>query len=246
MMIDVNFDFTTDTPGYWDHFWEQREGWGGGCADPDVMSPTLKQYHKELWSKPLPNGQIMELEESSNPNDYLNWNGFRLSSDSIIVSFNYVSYLRMKNELIRVVSDFKTYRENYVKKACTIGGFILFPRHPNSMNQERGTRRQICDRWDLTMECIRRHYLGMQSPLSDVLEADRAFFDLFVDFKGYVDFFFLQDCVSEDYEKVIFWEGDSTFRERPLPKTVDDYILWIERELNFLDKRNARIQAAVS
>ena len=31
---------------------------------------------------------------------------------------------------------------------------------------------------------------------------DRGFFELFADFRGYVDFFLLQDCVSKDYEEV--------------------------------------------
>lgn len=37
--IDINFDFRDDTPP-------------GG--DPDALSPTLREYHRRLWSKPLP------------------------------------------------------------------------------------------------------------------------------------------------------------------------------------------------
>jgi len=29
-MIDVGFDFTSDSPGYWDKFWENNDGLGGG------------------------------------------------------------------------------------------------------------------------------------------------------------------------------------------------------------------------
>ena len=39
--IDINFDVYSDTP----------EG-----KDPDSFSPTLRKYHKILWSKSLPNG----------------------------------------------------------------------------------------------------------------------------------------------------------------------------------------------
>ena len=35
-MIDVGFDFTSDSPGYWDKFWENNDGLGGGGSDPDV------------------------------------------------------------------------------------------------------------------------------------------------------------------------------------------------------------------
>ena len=39
--IDVAFDFTTDSPGYWDGFWERNNGLGAGACDPDACSPTL-------------------------------------------------------------------------------------------------------------------------------------------------------------------------------------------------------------
>jgi hypothetical protein len=34
-------------------------------GDPDSTSPTLRAYHKILWSKPLPNGKTFELFEKS-------------------------------------------------------------------------------------------------------------------------------------------------------------------------------------
>ena len=110
------------------------------------------------------------------------------------------------------------------------------------MNQRRGMNTLISDRWDLTLECIRRHYAGEESPLSKVIETDKAFYDLFVDFKGYVDFFFLQDCVSEDYSSVNIWMGDTSFRKSGLPETVEDYFNFLVKEHIFLDKRNRRIQ----
>ena len=103
---------------------------------------------------------------------------------------------------MRLMPDYKAYYEEFIRGAYTIGGAIIFPKHRGSMNQNRGTNKLISDRWDLTMECIRRYYAGEDSPLSDTLERDRYFFDLFVDFKGYTEFFFLQDCVSEDYSEV--------------------------------------------
>ncbi|MFQ8601152.1 MAG: DUF6994 family protein [Oscillospiraceae bacterium] len=67
---------------------------------------------------------------------------------------------------------------------------------------------------------------------------------MFVDFKGYVDFFHLQDCVSPDYSKVKMWLGEPVFTYCPLPQTVDLYFSWIENNLNFVKKRNQRIQEA--
>jgi hypothetical protein len=45
-IIDTNFDFHADSNG----------------RDPDVFSLTLKKYHKILWSKPLPNGKLFNLQ----------------------------------------------------------------------------------------------------------------------------------------------------------------------------------------
>ena len=65
--------------------------------------------------------------------------------------------------------------------------------------------------------------------------------EIFVDFKGYVDFFFLQDAVSDDYQRVNIWDGPGDFKEDGLPKTLDDYLRFIDKEFCFLDKRNKRI-----
>ena len=59
--IDVDFDFTSDTPGYWDGFWERRNGLNMGKIDLDTFSPTLSEYHKILWSRDLPNDEKMIL-----------------------------------------------------------------------------------------------------------------------------------------------------------------------------------------
>lgn len=50
--ILVNFDFRSDTSGY-------------PKRDPDACSPTLRPYHKYLWSKPLPNGVVFDLDDTT-------------------------------------------------------------------------------------------------------------------------------------------------------------------------------------
>ena len=241
MVIDTSFDFTTDSPHYWDDFWDNKDGLGAGGSDPDSVSRTLKLYHKTLWSKELPCGERMELSEGSKY-DYLTWNGFSFGSDSIIVSFRYHKNRTLIDEVSRSIPDYKAFVEDYIHRSYTIGSMVIFPVHKNSMNQRKGTNPRIVDRWDLTLECIRRHYAGEESPLSKVIESDKAFYDLFVDFKGYVDFFFMQDCVSEDYSSVDIWMGDASFRKSGLPETVEDYYKFLIKEHIFLDKRNRRIQ----
>lgn len=241
-MVDVTFDFTTDSYNYWDGFWDRNYGFGKGLSDPDGSSPKLQEYHQILWSRELPNGEKMVLKPGSG-SYYLSWKDFRFGSDSIIVSFRY--YYRYKSiieEVMNALPDYKTFYEEFIHKSYTIGGMIIFPKHVNSINQKKGTNRLISDRWDLILEYIRRFYCNEPSPLSDVLETDRNFFNLFKDFKGYVDFFFLQDCVSSDYKSVNIWYGKGDFEENPLPNTVDDYMDFLNKEMFFLEQRNCRIK----
>lgn len=220
--IDIHFNVRTDSNG----------------KDPDYASTTLKAYHKLLWSKPLPNGQIMEL--TNKDCSYLRWNDMYFGSDTVIVSFMHARY-KLRNYIIDSIPNFWDYREDYQKKSYTIAGTIIFPKHWRSMNQERGCCRRICDRWDLTLECIRRFYAGEPTPLDKVMERDKAFYDLFVDFKGYVDFFFLQDCVDENYN-VKYWLDTPLWVSDPMPESVESYKFWIDKELDFVAKRGKRIE----
>ncbi|MBR0430824.1 hypothetical protein IJJ05_00850 [Candidatus Saccharibacteria bacterium] len=51
-----------------------------------------------------------------------------------------------------------------------------------------------------------------------------GFFDLFGNFRGYVDFFLLQDLMSEDYSAVKFWDEWKDFSDNPIPQTVEGYL----------------------
>ncbi len=240
--VDVDFDFTTDTTHYWDGFWEKNDILGGkGKRDPDVESRTLRRYHRILWSRPLPNGDTMDLKESDY--DYLTWNGHRFGSDSITASFRYERNRAILEEISKESQNYHDFMEDYIRRAYTIGGCMIFPKRKQSINQCRGTNRMINDRWDLTLECIRRFYLGEESPLYWTLKEDTWFFDLFTDFKGYVDFFFLQDCVTGDYSEVIPWLGDGRFHMNNLPNNTKEYLHWIEKNLEFVEKRNERIRS---
>ncbi len=220
--IDIHFDVRTDSHD----------------KDPDSASTTLKAYHQLLWSKPLPNGKMMSLTQGKGY--YLKWNDIYFGSDSIIVSFWHARY-KHRDLIVSSIPNVKDYREDYLKKASTIAGYVIFPQIRWSMNQARGCSRKISDRWDLTLECIRRYYSGEPSPLDTALQRSKAFFDLFVDFKGYVDFFLLQDCVDENYN-VKFWLDTPLFVSMPMPKNLDEYYKWIDSQLDFVAKRGKRIE----
>lgn len=238
-MIDVNFDFTSDSLHYWDNFWANNGGLGGSNCDPDSASKTMQKYHQELWSKQLPNGERMELKCVDN--GALEWGRFRFGSDSIIASFRYQKQRKLLEEVAESMDDYRAFVENFLHRTHTIGGEMIFPKHPNSINQARGTHPQICDRFDLTFECIRRYYRNEDNPLFSVLSSDKNFFDLFVDFKGFVDFFLLQDLVSDDYGQVRFWSVWKDFSDNPVPETIDDYLKFLQNELDFVEARNRRI-----
>ena len=60
-MIDITYDFRSDARG----------------KDPDAYSPTLNLYHRILWSKELPNGEVMELKSKGAPFAFY-WKDFLL------------------------------------------------------------------------------------------------------------------------------------------------------------------------
>src|SRR5665811_1531204 len=132
-----------------------------GDRDPDALSPTLRRYHKLLWSKPLPSGA-------------------------------------------------------------------------------RGFHPRIKDRFDLTVECIRKHYLNEGSPLSDTLARYADYFRLFGDFRGYVEFFLLQDLVSDDCSAVKFFSPFEDFNSSPVPDSMAVYLDYRALAVGFIEARNQR------
>ena len=240
--IDVWFDFTSDTVDYWDGFWQGNDGLGGSKYDPDSKSGAMQLFHRLLWNKELPNGEKMNLQYSIRK--YLTWKGIRFGSDSITSTFRYYKMKPIIEEVAKDMDDYKGFVESTLRKLYTIGGEIILPTSGHSINTARGFHPRIKDRWDLTLECIRRFYINEESPLTKVLNdpVNKSFFSLFVDFKGFVDFFFLQDCVSEDYSKVILKYDSPLFETYPLPKTKQEYLDYINKELEFVAKRNNRIQ----
>jgi hypothetical protein len=88
------FDFSTDAFG----------------EDPDESSPTLRQYHKLLWSKALPSGRLFDLNDSVR-DVYLHQRSelgeFFLSSDSVMQTFT--SWTRTS---VRYIAELFTEEEN--------------------------------------------------------------------------------------------------------------------------------------
>ena len=241
--IDINFDFTTDTPHYWEDFKS-----GKSCKDPDIWSPKMREYQQLLYSKPLPNGDFLNLQQGNNPEfNYLYWKNFRFGSDSIINMYIHHKGLQwLINDVKKQINNFENINETYLRKSYTIGGEIIFPKRTWSINRLRGTNAKIKDRFDLTLECIRRFYNNEQNPLYNVLKEDSNFFELFVDFKGYVDFFYLNDLVTEDYNSINFYLDFDNFERNPRPQTVEEWFTLYNKQMEFLNARNARIHQSIN
>ncbi len=129
--------------------------------------------------------------------------------------------------------------------ACTVGTFVLFPgnriNNQFTINQARGINSRIRDRFDLTLECIRLYYQNETSPLFEVIKRYGDFLALFVDFKGYCEFFLLRDLVNEDYSQVNFFLQFNGFITNPIPKDLDEYNEYKKNNIEFIKKRNQRI-----
>jgi len=210
--------------------------------DPDSYSPTLRNYHKTLWNKLLPNGINFDLDDETRMllHHKSELGEFFLSSDSI--GHTYSRIQNMSHIINKVPSE---EIDSFFSLCSTIGGYIIYPskRVDNQMtiNGARGTNGKIKDRFDLTLECIRRHYINKKSPLSDTLQRYSSFFNLFENFQGYIDFFLLQDLVVEDYSSIKYLIPFESFENSPLPDDVDEYRLYKKNMSNFVTARNQRM-----
>lgn len=226
--INVRFDFRWDTPP---------------GKDPDSKSPTLRRYHEILWSKPLPNGKVFNLDGHSDKG-YLYHNSelgeFVLTSDTVLPTYSkHKRYSHIINQIPQEQIEF------FDTIIYTIGGMMIFPGKKvdgkMTINGARGYNPKILDRFDLTLECIRRYYLGEESPLYNDLARYHQFFSLFKNFKGYVDFFLLQDLVTDDYSEVQFFVPFDDFKGSPRPDRVEGYMTFKEKTIAFVNNRNTRI-----
>lgn len=230
MEIDITFNVYTDANG----------------GDPDSTSPTLRSYHKILWSKTLPNGQTFELDNKKS-GAYLYHKSklgeFNLGSDAITHSYR---NQKRKQWLIKQIP-------NEVNElfdiGSTIGAYTLFPKNKIdkkfTINQARGVNSLIDDRFDLTLECIRLFYLGQQGPLYDTFLRYQDFFDLFENFKGYIDFFLLNDLIAEN-DNIKFYLPFDDFKTKPTFTDIDEYMVYKKGVSNFINSRNERIEKYIN
>lgn len=229
--IDINFDFREESKG----------------KDPDRWSPTLQEYHRIVWSKSLPNGRMFTLNKTSQNRLYHKSELGELYLSSDLAFYGFIRKCHRTEFIVSQVSE--TEIKNFEKLTLnTLGGTMIWPsiRIENKMtiNGARGFNRQIADRLDLTLECVRRHYLEEESPLYEVFKRYSFFFSLFNNFKEYIDFFLLQDFIDEQ-EQVKFSLPFDDFERSSFPKTIDEYSQYKTLTTDLVNSRNKRILESI-
>ena len=196
--------------------------------------------------------------------DYVNSNientaEYRDLCKEIDENFSDAANLRHKPDKEQATDIFKNFIWCYLQKANTIGGFVLFPRHPSSINSMRGCNSKIRDRFDLTLECIRRAYQENIfdneeiNPLLGISSEDKKFFRMFGSFENYAKFF----CLDESYDDKHNWVNETgqvlnLFDNQPLDNwdfnksevlpTADNWWTFYRNIMDRLEARNKQIE----
>jgi hypothetical protein len=239
-VIDPDLDFAS----YYQH---------GG--DPDRDCERLYAWHRALWGRAVPGVGPFELEviydrgygmRLHSADDAVFW----LGSDGIIPTWSTPGWTdRFAPDL---VAEIAKDTGDFYRVASTIGGYIVFPRNRAgqtgwTLNQARGMYPSIADRFDLTLEGIRRHYCdpGAANPLGERLAYYADFFALFRDFDTYVRFFLLDDLVDEDRNAVRSLVTGDPLVEFSVPafaSSAAEYGQYRTRSIAFVTARNERIR----
>ncbi|GHV85512.1 hypothetical protein AGMMS50230_11200 [Spirochaetia bacterium] len=247
--INVDYNFLKDNPKYDPAITDTK-------YDPDTSSEILQIYHKLLWSKEENNIKLyfnrgLEYSDLILINRYTTKEEENVFSSDWIVN-DYQHWDRNKYHELKYLDNMDiNILKNFNNITNTIGGRIIFPKRKidgkDSINVHRGRYRKICDRFDITLECIRRFYSGIESipEFDETLKRYSFFFLLFgkhiEGFKNYCNFFFLQDLVLDDYTGINFFIDFKEFENNPFPKSEKQYLLFVNRATNFIKCRNKRM-----
>jgi hypothetical protein len=175
---------------------------------------------------------------------------FWLGSDGMIPTWSSAGWTKRFGA--DLVAEIAKDAGDFYRVASTIGGYVVFPRNRIgqtgwTINQARGMHASIADRFDLTLECIRRHYAEpyAANPLGERLAYDADFFDLFGDFDRYVRFFLLDGLLTEDrggVRSLMSGEPLSAFPSPAFASTPGAYAEYRKRSIAFVVARNSRIR----
>lgn len=232
-IIDIDYDYRNDSN-----------------FDPDTDSKKLKETQISIYKKALPCDKNICFNLELTEDNYLLYNDMRLGSDTITQIYSewhrnyYISNLLSK---VKERMGSINFEEIFAKATQTIGGHIIFPsKREISINTHRKNPKELRDRFDLTLECIRRFYEEKNSfnPLDSILSKNSDFFALFKNFKSYIDFFYLNPLIDENYKIKCFISRNTEdlkngrFPEDGFPADEQEWFELYINQLIFVAKRN--------
>lgn len=194
---------------------------------------------------------------------------FYLTTDYIGASKNKAQYAVGENRYESIDKSRLSLDEivAFLKETRKIGGHIFLPtliqlpendkcekRDVRTLNQAKGM--SLNDRFDLYLLDLNNYYNSGETSKSmqPVFDYFSSWFDLFTDFKGYVNFFKLNDFVSDDYTQVInlltgeyFDKGTKVTQGiNLLPKDHDGYLAYAQNTVKIIKKRTDLIVDSIT
>jgi hypothetical protein len=172
-------------------------------------------------------------------------------SDAITNS--YTGWTRPRSLVDAMAGLSEEQKARYLNPKYTIASSMIWPvrtKDRPTINEARGfgpTGQIIRDRIDLTLECIQRHYQGVDNALASVLTAYGDFFSLFDGFAEFAEFFHFQDLVRPDGSGVrslmrpdeVVTQAD--FEREATPATVQEYVTYADATIDFIARRGKRM-----
>lgn len=204
--------------------------------DPDAWSRKLYETLKVIWGDKLGLGEIRQDDCYGGCYYFESKSGYKqYSSDYIGPSATRAFQRGIDNPTIgRAIAECRT-----------IGGHMVWPRHPNNINQSRGMA--ACDRIDITLLEIKafyesnfsdRHFLS--PAIRKALVMDQDWFKQFGKFKGFCDVLLLVGSfVNEQYEVKELAKINP--QEQFIPETKEEYEKFIEKNTQAVKERNKKI-----
>ena len=173
---------------------------------------------------------------------------YRLSSDFIGASIYWAKQKGLADEDI----------VEYLRISRTIGGHMVFPRgQGTTVNQARGGENSYYDRFDLTLLAIKKWYSNeCNSTINYAIDNYKEWFELFIKdrdlkdgFRNFINFFYLEDFVSENLEIIDLVNSDLKNNKKlflnkediSIPSTRESYLQYVINSNIIIWKRTKKL-----
>lgn len=222
---------------YWEGCHEKYHG-DADCHNPDLRVAMNQLYGTINGEKVFDFGVI---EKDGGDAEYADEKSIQCSPDgysTYTIAGKYKTSMPFKEETVAKNPELV----NKIQAlAGTIAGEFFFPCRQvdgNTINQDRGTSKEIRDRIDLTLRDIKKYYDKEQGdyPLKETLKRYSEFFDKFGSFDKYVDHCLLGGFCDENYDVILWKDKDG------LPTDSDELVSFWEWSVDKLERRLAKIE----